>query len=78
MYNLMLNLITNKYYGAMEEAVLKLKVFFAINDINQEQLVELVELARKKYEIVKIEEKLVETELTKPNATEENIDVVSQ
>lgn len=58
MYNLMKNLITNKFYGAMEEAVKKLKVFFAIDDLTQEQLVDLVELAREKYE-VKVEEKPV-------------------
>ncbi|MBW6408467.1 hypothetical protein [Clostridium weizhouense] len=70
MYNLMLNLIINKYYSAMEEAVKKLKVFFAIDDLTQEQLVELVELAREKYEVKK-EEKLVEKQVETVNTNVE-------
>ncbi|NFN20131.1 hypothetical protein FDB52_17270 [Clostridium botulinum] len=55
MYNLMKNLIVNKFYEAMEEAVKKLNVFFAVDDLTEEQFVELKQLAKDKYEIVKEE-----------------------
>ncbi|NFG25515.1 hypothetical protein FDF11_17520 [Clostridium botulinum] len=58
MYNLMKNLIINKFYEAMEEAVKKLNVFFAVDDLTEEQFVELKQLAKEKYEIVKEETKL--------------------
>ncbi|NFE74378.1 hypothetical protein FDC27_08820 [Clostridium botulinum] len=81
MYNLMKNLIVNKFYEAMEEAFKKLNVFFAVDDLSEEQFVELKQLAKEKYEIVK--EKLKVEEPTKPNTTEdkkveENTEVVSQ
>ncbi|WP_252229669.1 MULTISPECIES: hypothetical protein [unclassified Clostridium] len=57
MYNLMKNLIVNKFYEVIEEAVKKLSVFFAVDDLTEEQFVELKQLAKEKYEIVKIEEK---------------------
>ncbi|EES48093.1 hypothetical protein [Clostridium botulinum] len=75
MYNLMKNLIVNKFYEAMEEAVKKLNVFFAVDDLTEEQFVELKQLAKEKYEIVKIEEKPVEIEDKK---VEDNTEVVSQ
>ncbi|MBY6836907.1 hypothetical protein FDG50_05410 [Clostridium botulinum] len=53
MYNLMKNLIVNKFYEAMEEAVKKLNVFFAVDDLTEDQFVELKQLAKEKYEIVK-------------------------
>ncbi|MBN1035760.1 hypothetical protein DWC20_09405 [Clostridium botulinum] len=75
MYNLMKNLIVNKFYEAMEEAIKKLNVFFAVDDLTEEQFVELKQLAKEKYEIVKIEENPVEIEDKK---VEENTEVVSQ
>ncbi|NFT08884.1 hypothetical protein FDF26_17915 [Clostridium botulinum] len=57
MYNLMKNLIINKFYEAMGEAVKKLNVFFAVDDLTEEQFVELKQLAKEKYEIVKEETK---------------------
>ncbi|NFE59103.1 hypothetical protein FC774_11380 [Clostridium botulinum] len=59
MYNLMKNLIINKFYEAMEEAVKKLNVFFAVDDLSEEQFVELKQLAKEKYEVKvdKVEEK---------------------
>ncbi|MGN2371698.1 hypothetical protein ACTFJW_16930 [Clostridium cagae] len=57
MYNLMKNLIINKFYEAMGEAVKKLNVFFAVDDLTEEQFVELKQLAKEKYEIVKEEVK---------------------
>lgn len=74
MYNLMKNLIVNKFYEAMEEAVKKLNVFFAVDDLSEEQFVELKQLAKEKYEVKvdKIEEKL------KDNIVEENTEVCSQ
>ncbi len=74
MYNLMKNLIVNKFYEAMEEAVKKLNVFFAVDDLSEEQFVELKQLAKEKYEVKvdKIEEKL------KDNIVEENTEVVTQ
>ncbi len=62
MYNLMKNLIVNKFYEAMEEAIKKLNVFFAVDDLSEEQFVELKQLTKEKYEIVK----------------EENTEVISQ
>ncbi|NFA44011.1 hypothetical protein FDA33_06080 [Clostridium botulinum] len=57
MYNLMKNLIVNKFYEAMEEAVKKLNVFFAVDDLSEEQFVELKQLAKEKYEVKKEETK---------------------
>ncbi|WP_252246861.1 hypothetical protein [Clostridium sp. ZBS4] len=50
MYNLMKNLIVNKFYEAMEEAIKKINVFFAVDDLTEEQFVELKQLAKEKYE----------------------------
>ncbi|HBJ1648892.1 TPA: hypothetical protein LA462_003468 [Clostridium botulinum] len=74
MYNLMKNLIVNKFYEVMEEAVKKLNVFFAVDDLSEEQFVELKQLAKEKYEVKvdKIEEK------PKDNIVENNTEVVSQ
>ncbi|NFN94448.1 hypothetical protein FDB28_10170 [Clostridium botulinum] len=53
MYNLMKNLIVNKFYEVMEEAIKKINVFFAVDDLTEEQFVELKQIAKEKYEIVK-------------------------
>ncbi|KFX58370.1 hypothetical protein HYH39_06570 [Clostridium botulinum] len=66
MYNLMKNLIVNKFYEAMEEAIKKINVFFAVDDLSEEQFVELKQLAKEKYE-VKVDK-----------IEEENTEVVSQ
>lgn len=55
MYNLMKNLIVNKFYEVMEEAIKKINVFFAVDDLTEEQFVELKQLAKEKYE-VKVED----------------------
>ncbi|AIY80343.1 hypothetical protein U728_1239 [Clostridium botulinum 202F] len=57
MYNLMKNLIVNKFYNTMEEAVKKISVFFAVDDLKEEQFVELKQLAKEKYEVKKEETK---------------------
>lgn len=49
MYNVMKNLITNKYYPTKEEAVEKLDVFLAYNRITADQYAELMALADEKY-----------------------------
>ncbi|MBN1079256.1 hypothetical protein DVV88_16490 [Clostridium botulinum] len=69
----MKNLIVNKFYEAMEEAVKKLNVFFAVDDLTEEQFVELKQLAKEKYEVKtdKVEEKPVETE---PNEDKTTLD----
>ncbi|MGN2370996.1 hypothetical protein ACTFJW_13255 [Clostridium cagae] len=72
MYNLMKNLIINKFYEVMEEAIKKINVFFAVDDLTEEQFVELKQLAKEKYEIVKEEIK------TEDKKAEENTEVVSQ
>ncbi|WP_061343016.1 hypothetical protein [Clostridium botulinum] len=81
MYNLMKNLIVNKFYEAMEEAVKKLNVFFAVDDLSEEQFVELKQLAKEKYEVKtdKVEEKPKDNiEITEDKKAEDNTEVVSQ
>ncbi|WP_252228030.1 hypothetical protein [Clostridium sp. ZBS3] len=81
MYNLMKNLIINKFYEAMEEAVKKLNVFFAVDDLSEEQFVELKQLAKEKYEVKvdKVEEKPKDNiEITEDKKAEDNTEVVSQ
>lgn len=47
---LMKNLIVNKFYNTLDEAVEKLDVYFAMNRIPEEQYSELVALAKNIYE----------------------------
>ena len=52
MYTLMKNLISNKYYKTKEEAIRKLNVFFAVDDLTEEEFTELKQLVKEKYEVV--------------------------
>ncbi|NFT06827.1 hypothetical protein FDF26_07045 [Clostridium botulinum] len=78
LYNVIKNLIEHNYYER-EDMTNKLNVFMLVNQISQDQYLELLAMINP----VKVEEKPVETELTKPNTTEdnkteENTEVVSQ
>lgn len=46
---MMTNLINKKFYGAKEEAVEKLDVYFAMNRISEEEYMDLVMLAEEMY-----------------------------
>ena len=46
---MMQNLINKKFYGAKEEAVEKLDVYFAMNRISEEEYMDLVMLAEEMY-----------------------------
>ena len=49
MYELMKNLISNKYYATIEEPLNKLNVFYAFNILTEKEYTELMELANKVY-----------------------------
>lgn len=46
---MMQNLINKKFYGAKEEAIEKLDVYFAMNRISEEEYMDLVMLAEEMY-----------------------------
>lgn len=46
---MMQNLINKKFYGAKEEAIEKLDVYFAMNRISEEEYMDLVMLAEETY-----------------------------
>lgn len=58
MYNVMKTLITNKYYQTKEEATVKLDVFYAMNKLDDEQYLELTQLAETAYAPPIVEEEL--------------------
>lgn len=60
-YNLMKNLITKKYYKTKEEATTKLAVYFAFNQITEEQMEELNMLAEEVYAPLVTEDGMQET-----------------
>ena len=49
MYNTMTILINKKFYATAEIAINKLSVFFAVNQITDEQYVELIALVNEVY-----------------------------
>lgn len=49
MYEIMKNLISNKYYETIEEPLNKLNVFYAFNILTEKEYTELMELANKVY-----------------------------
>lgn len=48
-YSLMKNLITKKFYETKDEAITKLGVYYAFNQITEEQMAELTMLAEEMY-----------------------------
>lgn len=49
MYEILENLINNKYYASREEVEKKLSVFYAYNVITEEEYKKLMDLVEEKY-----------------------------
>ena len=49
MYEILENLINNKYYSSREEVEKKLSVFYAYNVITEEEYKKLMDLVEEKY-----------------------------
>lgn len=77
-YNLVKNLIENKFYNDREDVEEKINVYFAFDQIDKEQMTELMLLTKKMYEITEILEEdnytdnSVKTEMQNNESTAEN------
>ncbi len=84
LYNVIKNLINHNYYER-EDMTNKLNVFMLVNQIAQDQYLELLAMInpvenKEEEKVDKVEEKPVETEITKDKEeiAEDNTEVVSQ